>query len=322
MRMNHFKDLIVFIHKEINKSLKQLPIPVKPKYLYDPIRYVIKGKGKRLRPILVHLVGRAHNMDPNQIMKIAISVELLHNFTLIHDDIMDNDTLRHGKKTIHTKWDNSSAILAGDGVYTIAQIILNTLSGLNLNKVSKYFNDVTLEICEGQALDKEFENNYSTNEDDYLEMIEKKTGALLGAAAALPLIHNGNDKSSIEHSNSFGRLLGKGFQIQDDVLEITSNVKTMGKSLESDIYEGKQTIMFIKAQNRYKNRWKKLISKTSRKKNKEDIRTFLYETGIIDETESMAKSYFDLSRKSVEKLKCEKKDELFEFINLIEKRTY
>ena len=320
--MNRFKDLIGFIHKEINKSLKQLPIPEKPRYLYDPIRYVIKGKGKRLRPILVHLVGRAYNLDPNDIMKIAISVELLHNFTLVHDDIMDNDTLRHGQKTIHTKWDNSSAILAGDGVYTLAQIVLNKLNGEHLNAVSKYFNDVTLEICEGQALDKEFENNQLITEESYLEMIGKKTGALLGASAALPIIYDGSNDLSIEYCNSFGRLLGKGFQIQDDVLEITSDVKTMGKSLESDIFEGKQTIMNIKANSRYPNRWSELISQSSRGTIKKNISSFLYETGIIEETEFIAKSYFNLSRESIEKLECIKKDELFEFINLIENRTY
>ena len=320
--MDQFKELTGFIRKEINKSLKQLPIPVKPRYLYDPIRYIIRGKGKRLRPILVHLIGRAYKMDPDEIMKIALSIELLHNFTLIHDDIMDNDTLRHGKETIHTKWDNSSAILAGDGVYTIAQIILNKLSGLHSNQVSKYFNDVTLEICEGQALDKEYENNYLTNEEDYLEMVEKKTGALLGASASLPLIQNGNDTLSIKHSNAFGRLLGKGFQIQDDVLEITSDEKVMGKSLESDIFEGKQTIMFIKANNRYRKRWSDLISQSSKTTIKENVSSFLHETGIINEAQHIAKSYFDLSRKSIEKLHCMNKDELFEFIKLIEKRTY
>ena len=320
--MNNFKGLISFLYKEINKNLKKLPIPKEPRYLYDPIRYVIKGKGKRLRPILVHLVGRAYNMDPNDLTKIAISVELLHNFTLVHDDIMDKDSMRHGQKTIHTKWDNSSAILAGDGVYTLAQIILNKLDGENLNKVSKYFNNVTLEICEGQALDKEFENNNLINEESYLEMVEKKTGALLGASAALPIIYFGSDDLSIKNCNSFGRLLGKGFQIQDDILEITSDVDTMGKSLESDIFEGKQTMMNIKANIRYPNRWSELIAESSRRTIKENLHSFLNETGILQETEAIAKSYFSLSREAIKNLKCTKKEELFEFINLIEDRTY
>ena len=172
--MKTFKDLIGFIRREVNKGIKNIPIPEKPKYLYDPIRYSLKGNGKRFRPILTHLVGRANKIDPDVIMNISLSVELLHNFTLIHDDIMDKDSVRHGQKTIHERWDKSSAILAGDGVFALSQIILSSVSN---SIMSAYFNRATLEICEGQALDKEFENNEKITESQYLEMIDKKTGA-------------------------------------------------------------------------------------------------------------------------------------------------
>ena len=319
--MSDFNDLIIFIQKEINKSLKRLPIPDKPSYLYDPIRYSLKGGGKRLRPILVHLMGRAFNIDPDELMKIALSIELLHNFTLVHDDIMDKDTMRHGQKTIHTKWDTSSAILAGDGIYTIAQIILNTLSGID-NAVSSYFNKTTLEICEGQALDKKFENEPIITEKAYLNMIEKKTGALLSAAAALPVIYNGESQSFINYCDSFGRYLGNGFQIQDDLLEITSDEKTMGKSLESDIYKCKKTIMVIKAHNRYPQKWDKLISNSSKNNIKNNIHSFFDETGIIKETKFSAEFYFNSSREAIKKLKIHNKNELLQFVDLIEKRTY
>ena len=187
--MSEFNEIIEFIRSEVNKGLKNIPIPKTPRYLYDPIRYSIRSKGKRFRPILTHLSGRANNVDPDVLMNISLAVELLHNFTLVHDDIMDNDTLRHGKDTIHKKWDSSTAILAGDGIYTLAQIILNQLP-YNVTHLSKYFNNTTLDICEGQALDKEFENDQSITEGMYLNMIDKKTGSLLSASAALPMIYN------------------------------------------------------------------------------------------------------------------------------------
>ena len=152
--MDDFGSFIDSIRLNVNRYLKKISIPETPRYLYDPIRYSIRNGGKRFRPILTHLSGRANNIDSDALMNLSIAVELLHNFTLVHDDIMDNDTIRHGKQTIHEKWDSSTAILAGDGIYTIAQIILNEISS-NSVLLSKYFNKTTLEICEGQALDKE-----------------------------------------------------------------------------------------------------------------------------------------------------------------------
>ena len=146
---------------------------------------------------------------------------------------MDKDTIRHGK-TIHHKWDTSTAILAGDGIYTIAQLVLNSID-CNYKELIKFFNEVTLDICEGQALDKEFEVNNITD-DLYLEMVKKKTGSLIAASAVLPSIF-ANEKRELELFRTFGECLGKGFQIHDDLLEITSDSVTMGKSLESDLFK-------------------------------------------------------------------------------------
>ena len=246
--MSTFNELITFIRKEVNRDLKRLPIPKRPVYLYAPIRFALSGNGKRFRPILVHLAGRANNADPESLMKIALAVELLHNFTLVHDDIMDNDDMRHGQAAIHSKWDESTAILAGDGINAIAQILLSGIPDRS-NEICRFFNQATLEVCEGQALDKEFENDLSITEDQYLEMIEKKTGSLLGACAALSATLVGADQEVINYFDQFGRAFGNGFQIHDDLLEIYGNPNEMGKSLGSDIAEGKQTMMVIKARN-------------------------------------------------------------------------
>ena len=319
--MSEFHELIEFIRTEVNKGLKRMSIPDEPRYLYDPIRFILKGKGKRFRPILVHLSGRANNVDPDALMNMALAVELLHNFTLVHDDIMDNDTIRHGQETVHSKWDHSSAILAGDGIYTFAQIILSNLPDRAKN-VSSYFNKTTMDICEGQALDKQFENDHGITEKQYLEMIERKTGSLLGAAAALPAIYNGENEMTVNQYDQFGRALGIGFQIHDDLLEITAESETMGKSLGSDIVEGKQTMMVIKARNHFSKEWKELISDSANAELINNIHLFFMENGIEDETRSMARLYFSSAREALGKLNGVNKDELFEFVHLVENRVY
>ena len=317
--MKTFKDLIGFIRREVNKGIENIPIPEKPKYLYDPIRYSLKGNGKRFRPILAHLVGRANKIDPDVIMNISLSVELLHNFTLIHDDIMDKDFVRHGQKTIHEKWDKSSAILAGDGVFALSQIIL---SSVNNNVMSAYFNSATLEICEGQALDKEFENNEKITESQYLEMIDKKTGALLSLSAILGPIYCGIDKEVISHYDDFGRNIGRGFQIHDDLLEITSNQDLMGKSLGSDLAEGKQTFMVIVARNLFPKQWKEIITGSTPVDLVKNSKLFFDEKGIIETTRLKAESYFESARENLKQIKSIDTDELLKFTNLIEKRTF
>jgi geranylgeranyl pyrophosphate synthase len=319
--MSTFDELITFIRKEVNRDLKRLPIPKRPVYLYEPIRFALSGNGKRFRPILVHLAGRANNADPDSLMKIALAVELLHNFTLVHDDIMDNDNMRHGQAAIHSKWDESTAILAGDGINAIAQILLSGIPDRS-NAICRFFNQATLEVCEGQALDKEFENDLSITEDQYLEMIEKKTGSLLGACAALSATLVGADQEVINYFDRFGRALGNGFQIHDDLLEIYGNPNEMGKSLGSDIAEGKQTMMVIKARNFFGKEWGDIIGDPDRIDFMDKIRSFFTENGIENETKSLAQTYFDLARKSLEKIDGINCSELFDFVNLVETRSY
>jgi geranylgeranyl pyrophosphate synthase len=319
--MSTFNELITFIRKEVNRDLKRLPIPERPVYLYEPIRFVLRGNGKRFRPILVHLAGRANNADPDSLMKIALAVELLHNFTLVHDDIMDNDDMRHGQAAIHSKWDESTAILAGDGINAIAQILLSGIPDRS-NAICRFFNQATLEVCEGQALDKEFENDLSITEDQYLEMIEKKTGSLLGACAALSATLVGAEQEVINYFDQFGRALGNGFQIHDDLLEIYGNPNEMGKSLGSDIAEGKQTMMVIKARNLFGKEWGEIIGDLDRIDFMDKIRSFFTENGIENETKDLAQTYFNLARNSLEKIDGINCSELFDFVNLVETRSY
>ena len=173
-----FEKHISFIKSDIEKSLNKILLTNNPNYLYDPIQYVINGKGKRLRPILVHLVGHSYSADPEDLMKASMAVELLHNFTLVHDDIMDNDSVRHGKPTVHKKWDEPTAILSGDAIFVLSQLLLNSLPQI----IHRRFNEVSLNICEGQGMDKEFENDpvwhaRKLNKDE-LDIAKKRLGLL------------------------------------------------------------------------------------------------------------------------------------------------
>ena len=252
--MTDFQQHIQLIREEVNRELANLPIPENPKYLYDPVRYSLQGVGKRFRPILVHLTGRALDANSDGLANLALAVELLHTFTLIHDDIMDNDDTRHGLPTLHKKWDESTAVLAGDAIFVLAQLKV-TLIETHATEIMNYFNKITLEICEGQAWDKEFENDLTISEESYLKMIDCKTGALLGSCAALPAIMEGLNDTTVQSLNQFGRQLGRGFQLQDDLLELISSPEEMGKSLGSDLAEGKQTYPVILARTQFEKEW-------------------------------------------------------------------
>ncbi len=321
---NDFQSHIQLIREEVNRELGELPLPKHPKYLYDPIRFSLKGIGKRFRPILLHLVGNALEAEKSGLANLGLAVELLHTFTLVHDDIMDNDDTRHGLPTLHEKWDESTAILAGDAIFVLAQLKV-TMVETHATEIMNFFNKVTLEICEGQAWDKEFENDLTISEESYLKMIECKTGALLGACTSLPAIMHGLDDDRVQQLDQCGRLLGKGFQLQDDLLELTSEPNQMGKSLGSDIAEGKQTYPIILARTEFDQEWKDVVTTFLSQKNENalmSVKDYLDESGITERTKSKYKSYFEQARDALKVIPESNRTEIESFIDLVEKRTY
>jgi geranylgeranyl pyrophosphate synthase len=315
MDINSFSDHINFLKIEIDKALRKIPVKDSPKYLYDPIQYVISGKGKRLRPILVHLSGQAHDADPSELMKVSLAVELLHNFSLVHDDIMDGDEIRHGKPSVHHKWDNSAAILAGDWLFSLAQLLLTKLPII----VFQRFNEVALTICEGQGMDKEFENNSSININHYLSMIGKKTGALLGLSAEMGALLGKLDNHKNKDLFEFGFNLGLAFQIQDDYLEIFGDESSMGKSLGSDITSGKQTVLTILAREKDPASWDKFVSSNS------DIQGYkeYYESSEVKvEAKKLIDEFISKSQINLDVVPKEKRDALKSFSQLILNRKF
>ena len=318
--MEDISGLIEFIRKEFNKSLNSFSFPKTPSYLYGPIEYSLKGKGKRYRPIIVHLTGRHFKSDPDDIMKISMAIELLHCFTLIHDDIMDSDDKRRNMPTLHKKYDVPSAILAGDGIFTITQLILLSVDQ-NSKLLFQKYNEMVLEICEGQAMDKQYEVEDELDVDDYIEMVKKKTGALLGSCLSLPAIIENENKSNLELLYNIGKNLGVAFQIQDDLFEIFGDEKVMGKSLGSDIASNKKTPLAILAKNEDKMRWEKLVDEYDGK-NLDNIRKFLIESGVKNKVDKIAFDYFFNAYDSLSKFGIGNNSELYSFFKFIQERHY
>ena len=318
--MEDISGLIEFIRKEFNKSLNSFSFPKTPSYLYRPIEYSLKGKGKRYRPIIVHLTGRHFKSDPDDIMKISMAIELLHCFTLIHDDIMDSDDKRRNMPTLHKKYDVPSAILAGDGIFTITQLILLSVDQ-NSKLLFQKYNEMVLEICEGQAMDKQYEVEDELDVDDYIEMVKKKTGALLGSCLSLPAIIENENKSNLELLYNIGKNLGVAFQIQDDLFEIFGDEKVMGKSLGSDIASNKKTPLAILAKNEDKMRWEKLVDEYDGK-NLDNIRKFLIESGVKNKVDKIAFDYFSNAYDSLSKFGIGNNSELYSFFKFIQERHY
>jgi len=242
---NNLKTLVASYRNEIDLSLKHLRIPEDPPGLYEPMVYSATAPGKRIRPLLTFLTGEGLGVDHDRLRPVALAVEVLHAFTLVHDDIMDNDTQRRGLETVHVRWNTNTAILAGDGLMALAFRLLMETDAIRIRQMGFEFSQAMLEICEGQALDIEFENRMDVTADDYLGMVGKKTGRLLGLSCQLGALISDVEESVAGNLNQFGIELGQAFQIQDDLLEITSDARNMGKSLDSDIISGKKTYPLI-----------------------------------------------------------------------------
>ncbi|MGB3944099.1 MAG: polyprenyl synthetase family protein [Methanothrix sp.] len=233
----------------ISGAIEELLPVVHPRELYSAGRHLVDAGGKRLRPCMLLLASEAVGGDPKGVVPAAVSIELVHNFTLIHDDIMDNAATRRGRPAVHVKWDEAGAILAGDTLYSKAFEILTASKAEPEDMVAsvKMLARTCAAICEGQWLDMEFERREEVTEAEYLEMVEKKTAVLYGAAAWIGSRLVGGSDEEVEGLERFGRLVGIAFQIQDDVLDLTAPAEILGKPRGGDLAEGKKTLIMIDA---------------------------------------------------------------------------
>lgn len=233
--------------KAFLESLKDFEVTKDPQSLYEPINYILSLGGKRLRPVLTLMTCDIFNADYKQAMNAALAVEVFHNFSLIHDDIMDEAPLRRGQETVHKKWDLNTGILSGDAMLILAYQLFEHYTPNVFQSLAKLFSKTALEVCEGQQYDMDFETRDDVTIPEYLQMIEYKTAVLVGAAMKMGAIVA---EASDEDQNAiyeFGKNLGIAFQLQDDYLDAFGNPETFGKQIGGDIIENKKTYLYLKA---------------------------------------------------------------------------
>ncbi len=279
------------IEKEINAFEGHRDVT----FFYNPIRYILSLQGKRIRPLLTMLCAEALDVEPDISRYPAAAVELLHNFTLVHDDIMDQDDYRRGKLTVHRKWDINAAILAGDGLMGLAFHKLLVTPRGDVTAMARRFTEAMLLICEGQGQDKMFETSGAISSKVYLQMIERKTAVLIELACELGAMIAEAAEQTVSLFREFGYALGLGFQIQDDVLDVVGNESRLGKKIGSDLSMHKQTLLTIKLREKTGNEDFFSLSL-------DDFRLLLNESGVLEESRAQYESLFDKARDIVNSL--------------------
>lgn len=231
----------------VNENIGSIAYPDTPDSLFEPVRYMLQGGGKRIRPVLTlascAALGGAYSDAINQ----ALGIEMFHNFTLLHDDVMDNSDTRHGRPTVHRRWDESTAILSGDAMLTMASQLIMRCAGVHTEEALGIFNSVAMDVYRGQQYDMDFEARTNVSIGEYLEMIRLKTGVLIGGACRIGALMADADKEACDAMYAYGEALGLAFQLQDDYLDTYGNPEVFGKPIGGDIINGKKTWLLLSA---------------------------------------------------------------------------
>lgn len=308
----------------IDGALDEFIPLVFPEELYRAARYLIEAGGKRLRPIVVLLSARAlqPNVQIKQILPAAVAVELVHNFTLVHDDIMDADETRRSIETVHTKWGVSEGILAGDALHAKAFEILSYTQAKpeNVTKCLRLLSKACLHVCEGQWLDITFENDQRVSEVQYLEMVQKKTASLYAAALAMGGVLADGTQDEIHALWEFGLAMGIAFQIRDDVLDLITPYDVLGKDRGSDLVEGKMTLIMIHG---LRHGVKLSLSELTTEGEIDEAVKTLEDAGSIAYAMDKAQEILDSGKEKITSLTdSEAKEDLFKLADYMLSRTY
>ena len=298
--LNRYKNII---DNELEKYYNELP----ELSIYEPIKYIMNLGGKRFRPSLTLLATDLFCEDPSKSIKESIAIELFHNFTLIHDDIMDQAPLRRNQPSVHKKWNLNQAILSGDLLYALVNKLLASSSNQSI-KIHQLFQQTAIEVCEGQSLDMEFEKKDDISLNEYIKMIQLKTSVLVACALKIGALIGGAKLTDANLIYDFGLNLGTAFQIHDDILDVYPSKEDFGKQIGGDIIEKKKTILLIDLLKRssredHKFALKILHSKELESNLKVDKIKSLYEKyHVLDTAEKTKKKYFDQAISSIEKI--------------------
>lgn len=320
--MKSIEEFIALVQDEVN----QYHFPKQPEGLYEPLDYFLKIGGKRLRPVLTLLGADLFVGDIQKALKPAMGIELFHNFTLVHDDIMDDAPLRRGKSTVHEKWNLNTAILSGDVLFVDAFEKISDVDELFLKDVIKVFVQTAREVCEGQQKDMDFESEMDVTETEYIHMIQFKTSVLLGCALQIGAIISGANKSDAEHLYQFGLSLGTSFQIKDDYLDAFGDPEKFGKQVGGDIIANKKTILLIKAlelaSESQKTELLGLLDESNLEVKVEAVKQLYNDTGATEYALSQIESYYQESISHLDQINTsrESKERLYGFADWLKNR--
>ena len=318
------------ILKMVNEFLDHLSYDRKPESLYEPIKYVLSMGGKRIRPTLMLLAYNLYKENPEDILMNACALETYHNYTLLHDDLMDNADMRRGHLTVHKKWNDNTAILSGDSMLVLAFQRMMQCDTKHLKDILDLFTVTALEIGEGQQYDMEFETRNDVKEEEYIEMIRLKTSVLLACALKIGAILADASAEDADNLYKFGEQIGLAFQLQDDYLDVYGDSKVFGKEIGGDITSNKKTYMLINAFNKANaaqreelTRW--VSARDFDRNEKVDAVTRLYnEIGIDQLAQDKIAYYFAQSKNFLDAVNVpeEKKEELRKYAQKMMKRQY
>ncbi|MBP1644660.1 MAG: Polyprenyl synthetase family protein [Bacteroidetes bacterium] len=311
------------------KTIEQENFLASPKNLYEPIDYAMHQGGKRIRPLLALMASELFSGDIEKAKPVAIAIEVLHNFTLLHDDIMDKSPLRRGKPTVYNKYDTSAAILSGDTMYSLACKYLLRSETKLIPDLMECFTQGIIEVFHGQAYDMEFEERNDVRIEEYIEMIRLKTGALLASALKLGAITALADKKDMDYLYNFGLNIGIAFQLQDDILDCWSNLEDFGKVTGTDIADNKKTFLYLKslelADKDDKEVLTKYFSSTNfDKKEKEDaIKAIYHKLNLKQIAQQLMQEYNNKAMESLDKIGVDnqRKQNLISFANKLMHRN-
>ncbi|MCF8331006.1 MAG: polyprenyl synthetase family protein [Bacteroidales bacterium] len=316
--------------EQIDRAIKDIMIPDNPAGLYEPIRYTINSKGKRLRPVITLMGCDLFDGQISRALPAAIGMEIFHNFTLLHDDIMDKSPMRRGQPSVYKKWGINSAILSGDTMFVYANEQICKTDQRYLKQVIDIFNMVARKVCEGQQYDMDFENNQEVSIADYIRMIRLKTAILIAGSLKIGAVIAGASESDQEKIFQFGEFIGIAFQFQDDYLDAFGKEDVVGKKLGNDIITNKKTYLYLKAMEIATGNTRKTLEQTYLSNNEDPeqkvnvVRKIFKQLEIDKLAREEMNKYFHLANKNLEEIGVadERKSDLRNFARKLEDRNH
>lgn len=305
----------------INRKFAEFSLPECPANLYDPIRYMLELEAKRLRPSLVLLGCNVFSDDIQKAIFPALAIELFHNFTLMHDDIMDHSALRRNSPTVHARWNQNIAILSGDAMLIKAYEMLSLGPAIYLHKIMPVFNKTAIQVCEGQQYDMDYEHSLSVTIENYIRMVEYKTAVLIAASLKIGALVGDAGEAESEDLYKFGRNIGIAFQLQDDLLDVFADQEIFGKTIGNDIVANKKTILLVEALNQSSGIIRKKLLRWIKKKkfNSHEkilaVKSIYEELNLEQSTNDRIRHYYEkaLENLNILKIDASRKSQLLDF---------